>query len=160
MNVLLLDRDGVLNEERGYLFKPDGIALLPGVIDGLRRFKGWRLFVVSNQSAIGRGMCTTADVDATNARVAELLKEHGVIIEDVVYCPHTPEDGCDCRKPAIGQWKILRERYGLDARSCAMVGNRDSDMQFARAIGSLAVRVEDPRHPMAVRPDLCVRSLD
>ncbi len=137
MNILLLDRDGVLIADQGYDCSPDRISLLPGVVDGLRRLAdNYRFFVVSNQSAIARGRSDRATVEACNARLVERLEQEGVTIEDVVYCPHGPDDGCHCRKPAPGLWDELVARHGLSSTGLVMVGNRDSDIAFGQAISA------------------------
>ena len=159
MNTLLLDRDGVLNVELDYAYTPETMRLLPGVAEGLRQFKGWRLFVVSNQSAVGRGLTTSENVDACHAQLRKLLEAEDISVGYIVYCPHRPDEHCLCRKPNIGMWDQLAARYHLKPEDCAMVGNRDSDIAFARAIGCLSVRVADSRYPLAAPPDVYVTDL-
>ena len=137
MKNLLLDRDGVLNANRHYDYTPETMVLLPGVIEGLKRFTdaGWEFFVVSNQSGVGRGLVTEESVRACNERLREMLAKEGIILTDIVYCPHHPDDHCSCRKPALGMWHQLAKKHGLTPVSCVMVGNSRSDIAFGRAIG-------------------------
>lgn len=130
---ILLDRDGTLIEDRHYLYDPAGVVLLPGVGKGLARLSaaGCRLFLVSNQSGIGRGYFTEESVRACQKRLDELLLETGVRLEDAVWCPHAPEAHCRCRKPLPGLWEQLRERHGLDPRRCLMIGDKEDDLRFA-----------------------------
>lgn len=112
---LLFDRDGTLIEDKHYLSDPDGVTLLPHVGECLKRLsrQGHQLFMVSNQSGIGRGMFSRREADACNARLIELLEGFGVRFTDMLYCPHSPDEGCSCRKPATGMWNALREQYRL-----------------------------------------------
>ncbi len=139
---ILLDRDGTVIENRHYLADPDGVALLPGAGEALARLAqaGKRLFLVTNQSGIGRGYHTVKDFDACQERLATLLEAYGVRITDVAFCPHAPEDGCSCRKPASGMWEQLRDRNSLALEACAMVGDSVVDVGFGLGSG-LAVTV-------------------
>lgn len=134
---VLLDRDGTVIEDRHYLSDPDGVALLPGAAQGLAALAaaGARLFLVTNQSGIGRGYFTEADLHACNVRLADLLRGHGVSLADTAFCPHGPDDGCICRKPAPGMWLALRDRHGLSAAATAMVGDKPEDVAFGRGAG-------------------------
>jgi D-glycero-D-manno-heptose 1,7-bisphosphate phosphatase len=129
---ILLDRDGTVIENRHYLADPDGVALLPGAGEAMARLAqaGKRLFLVTNQSGIGRGYHSVEDFNACQERLATLLEVYGVRITDVAFCPHGPEDGCSCRKPASGMWEQLRDRHGLDPEACVMVGDSVVDVGF------------------------------
>ena len=140
---ILLDRDGTLIEDRDYLSDPAQVTLLPGVAQALRRLAqtGCRLFVVSNQSGVGRGYFNLEDAQACNARMAQLLAAHDVHFTDMLFCPHSPEEGCACRKPRTGMWDVLRERHGLHAAYTAMIGDKGDDVRFGRAAGLRTVLV-------------------
>ena len=137
---LLFDRDGTLIEDRHYLADPAGVSLLPYVGPCLGRLfrQGHQLFMVSNQSGIGRGMFACRDADACNARLAELLEEFGAHFTRMLYCPHAPDENCNCRKPATGMWDTLREQYLLEAGNTIMVGDKAEDMEFASNAGLAA----------------------
>ena len=134
---LLLDRDGTVIKDKHYLAEPDGVELLPGVGDALGALarRGTRFFLLSNQSGVGRGMFPEEAVLACNGRLAELLAPYGVRFTDMLYCPHAPEEGCSCRKPATGMWRELERRHGLRAGECLMLGDKDDDMRFAARAG-------------------------
>lgn len=138
---LLLDRDGTLIRDAHYLSDPAGVELLPGVADALCGLasRGMSFYLVSNQSGIGRGMFTAEEAQAVNERMASLLAPYGVFFSDMLFCPHAPEDGCDCRKPAPGMWRQLQRRHGLDPAECLMIGDKEEDMRFATTAG-LALR--------------------
>lgn len=131
---LLLDRDGTVIEDRHYLSDPEGVTLLPGVGPALARLSraGFRFFLVTNQSGIGRGYFTATDYEACQARLAALLAPYGVTFVDTACCPHAPEEQCSCRKPGTGMWESLRTRHDLAADETVMVGDKLDDMLFAR----------------------------
>ncbi len=137
---LFLDRDGVVIEDRHYLSDPDGVRLLPGVAEALVRMRaaGIRLYLVSNQSGIGRGYFTERDCLACQERLDQLLAVHGVVFEESAYCPHAPEDGCYCRKPLPGMWLRIAQHHGLCPELCAMVGDKGSDIAFGKGAGFAA----------------------
>ncbi len=139
---LLLDRDGTVIHDRHYLADPAGVALLPGVGEALALLarSGVRFFLVSNQSGIGRGLFPAKAVLACNARLDELLIPYGVAFSGSVFCPHTPEDACACRKPGIGLWHELQRVFSLTPENSAMVGDKTADLAFAANAG-LAARV-------------------
>lgn len=141
ITTLLLDRDGVLIQRRGHAYTPADMVPLPGVVEGLAQLPDMRFFIVSNQSGIGRGHSTHEQVRACNEQLKKVLQGQGITIHDVVYCPHLPEDNCDCRKPKIGMWNDLRDRHHLIPEECVMVGDRGTDIAFGQAIGCQTVLV-------------------
>src|SRR5581483_7237156 len=141
---VFLDRDGVVIEDPGYLTDPEGVVLLPGVLEALARLRadGWRLVVVSNQSGIARGMLTEERLAEIQARLAELLAAGGVTLDGIYYCPHHPQGNvaayrreCDCRKPAPGMLLQASRDLDLDITSSWMVGDKYSDAAAGRAAG-------------------------
>ena len=137
LTTILLDRDGTVITDKHYLSDPGGVELLPGVAEGLSSLscKGVRFFLVSNQSGIGRGMFPQEAAVAVNERLAEMLRPYGVALTGMRFCPHAPEYGCTCRKPATGMWDILQKQYGLDAGSTLMLGDKEEDILFAARAG-------------------------
>ncbi len=140
---VLLDRDDTLIEDVPYNGDPARVRPLPGVAEALGRLRaaGLPLAVVSNQSGIGRGFVTEAQVQAVNARVQDLLGP----FEHIVYCPHAPDAGCRCRKPAPGLILEAAARLGVPPARCAMVGDVGSDVEAARAAGARALLVPSAR---------------
>ena len=135
---ILLDRDGTVIAERHYLAHPDGVELLPGAGEALARLArtGADLYLVTNQSGIGRGYYAEADFQAVQARLLELLAPHGAPITDTAHCPHTPEAGCNCRKPALGLFTRLALAHGLDPSATAVIGDKACDIAFGLALGA------------------------
>lgn len=134
---VLIDRDGTIIVEKHYLHDPAQVELVPGAGEALARLTaaGARLFVVTNQSGIGRGYYGLEDFQAVQDRLAELLAPYGVAFEAVAHCPHAPQESCGCRKPAQGMWCDLKDRFGLNAAETAMIGDNASDVAFGLACG-------------------------
>lgn len=134
---VLLDRDGTVIKEKHYLRDPDKVELVPGAGDALAGLaaRGARLFLVTNQSGIGRGYYNLEDFQAVQERMAALLAPYGVIFTDVSFCPHAPNEECRCRKPSPGQWETLAAKHGLDPAQTVMAGDNWSDIAFGLGLG-------------------------
>ena len=139
-SAVLFDRDGTVIFDRHYLSDPAGVELIPGTGEALAKLKvaGVASYLVSNQSGIGRGYFPESGWYACQARLDELLEAYGAKLEDSRFCPHDPEEYCDCRKPATGMWKSLCEAHRLEAASCAMVGDKAEDLRFGINAGLAA----------------------
>lgn len=140
---ILLDRDGTIIVDKHYLSEPAGVELLPGAATGLKKMQdlGFGLAVLTNQSGVGRGYYDIASVHACNARMVELLEAHGVTIAGVYHCPHAPEDGCDCRKPAPGLMNQAVDALGFDSRDAIMIGDKQADMGVGHTSGATTILV-------------------
>jgi D-glycero-D-manno-heptose 1,7-bisphosphate phosphatase len=138
--LVILGRDGVLNVYReDHVKDPDEWQPLPGALEAVARLNhaGWHTVVATNQSGIGRGLVDMASLNAVHRRMMHLLAEKGGRIDAVFFCPHAPEESCDCRKPLPGLMKQIGERYGLDDQlsSVPMVCDTARDLQAAQAAG-------------------------
>ena len=140
---VLLDRDGTLVIDVPYNGDPEAVRAMPGAAAAVARLRaaGVETAVVSNQSGVGRGMLTLGDVAAVNRRVEELLGPLG----PWVVCPHAPEDGCACRKPAPGLVLEAAQRLGADPSRCAVIGDIGADVEAARAAGARSILVPTPK---------------
>jgi histidinol-phosphate phosphatase family protein len=152
---VLFDRDGTLVADVPYNGDPDRVRPLSGAREALDRLRaaGVAIGVVSNQSGVGRGLLTAADVAAVNARVEALLGPFGTW----AVCPHGPEDGCACRKPRPGLVIRAAAALGADPRRCVVVGDIGSDVEAARAAGARAILVPTPvtrAEEVAAAPEL------
>ena len=128
---VFLDRDGVIIEQVAYLSRPEQVALIPGAVEALETIHrhGDYAVVISNQSGVGRGYFTAADVDAVHARIEELLAERGEHVDAYYYCPHAPDEECSCRKPSPEMILRAAERFGVNVASSLMLGDRMSDLK-------------------------------
>jgi histidinol-phosphate phosphatase family protein len=138
-DVVLLDRDGTLVDDVPYNGDPSRVRPVPGARAALERLRalGVRTGLVTNQSGVARGLLTTEQVDAVNARVEELLGPFDV----VRVCPHGPEDGCGCRKPAPGMVKDACAELGVDPARAVVVGDTGADVDAASAAGAVGILV-------------------
>lgn len=147
---LFLDRDGTIMEDRGYLHDPALVELLPGAAEALRALvrEGWQLVVVSNQSGVGRGLITPAEMDAVHARFLELLRAAGVEIAASYFCLHRPDENCQCRKPSPFQLQEAARELGLDLSQSWMIGDRRSDILCGKNAGCRTIWLENPLFPV------------
>jgi histidinol-phosphate phosphatase family protein len=156
---VFLDRDGTLIEDVGYPRDPDQVRLLPGCEAALAALQqnGFLLVLVSNQSAIGRGWVDRGDVERVHGRLVSLLAEHGVRLDAAYYCPHTPEEGCTCRKPAPGMLLQAARELEVDLRASFLIGDKPGDIEAGHRAGCRTILLTaDPKpHPVTsrVRPD-------
>jgi D-glycero-D-manno-heptose 1,7-bisphosphate phosphatase len=138
---IFLDRDGTITIDTGYPADPGEVELLPGAAHGLRTLgdRGWALVLVSNQSGVGRGMITPEQAKAVHDRLMVELRASGVELDGAYYCPHSPEDDCECRKPRSGLLRRAAAELRLDLAGSVMVGDRQSDVEAGRGAGCRTV---------------------
>jgi D-glycero-D-manno-heptose 1,7-bisphosphate phosphatase len=134
---VFLDRDGTLIVDVGYPSNPDDVELVEGAAPALTelRSEGFALVVVSNQSGIARGLVSPEQAAAVHERFVEELRRRGATLDDVRYCPHAPDAGCDCRKPAPGMLITAAEDLGLDLSHSFAIGDKLSDVEAGRLVG-------------------------
>ncbi len=140
---VFLDRDGTLIVEKEYLCDPDQVEIEGGVLEGLAtlRESGHPLIVVSNQSGIGRGMFAQSDAQRVNERIGVILGREGIEILAWYLCPHAPESGCACRKPAPGMALAAAGEWNITLAGSYVVGDKQCDLELADAIGATGVLV-------------------
>lgn len=135
---VFLDRDGVINRDSpDYVTSWEAFAFLPGSLEALVRLSraGCRVIVVTNQSAVGRGLMPAATLEDMHRRLREAVASRGGRIDDILHCPHRPTDGCDCRKPAPGLLREACRRHGIDLAASVLIGDSAKDVQAARRAG-------------------------
>jgi len=152
---LFLDRDGVIIDDVPYLSDPKGVRLKSGIADliAFARTKAFRVFVVTNQSGVGRGKIKLEQLDAIHEKMKSMLltaNEHAQI-DAIYFCPHHPEADleeyrqvCPCRKPGDGMLSMACEEFEVDLAGSYMVGDRDSDMAAGVAKGVKALQICEP----------------
>lgn len=148
---IFLDRDGTVNVDRDYLSDPDRLELIPGAADAIREANafGVRVFVITNQSGVARGLYTERDVVAVHRRLEELLERQGAHLDAIYYCPHHPEVGtaayrkvCTCRKPKTGMLIQARDSFDLDLAKSFVVGDKCTDVLTGHQAGCGTVLVQ------------------
>lgn len=138
MKLCILDRDGTINEDSDEFIKsPAEWRPLPGALEAIAKINhaGWHVVVVTNQSGLGRGLFDMAALNAIHAKMHHMLAAVGGRIDAIFYCPHTPQEQCQCRKPAPGLYQQVAERYGLDLRGAPTVGDSARDLVAGVAVG-------------------------
>lgn len=155
---VFLDRDGVINEERGYVHTPDQFALIPGVVDAIRRLRssGFKVVVVTNQSGVARGFFSIAAVDLLHRHLQSILTAEGEQVDGIYYCPHHSEGtitgyavDCDCRKPMPGLLLRAANELCLDLSASYLIGDKLSDIQAGRRAGVKKTFLVRTGHPLS-----------
>ena len=141
---LFLDRDGIINVDHGYVSKIDKFEFTKDIFDLLHFFTdaGYLLFIVTNQSGIGRKYYTQKDFDTLTQWMIEALYEKHINIQEVQYCPHIPEDNCNCRKPATGMIDNILKKYPIDLQHSWIIGDIDLAIN-ANISNSIAIGAKD-----------------
>ncbi|MBA7514797.1 Histidine biosynthesis bifunctional protein HisB [subsurface metagenome] len=140
IKAIILDRDGTLIEDKDYAYKIEDFELLPGVIEGLKILqKNFLLFIVTNQSGIGKGYYTDREFHKFNDYLIGILKENQIRIERTFYCPHVKEDNCECKKPKIKYIKEIVDGWNVDINKSWVIGDHPSDILFGINAGSKTV---------------------
>ena len=153
---LFVDRDGTLNPDLHYLKDAERLELFRGVGDALRiaREHGELIVCVTNQSGVGRGFYTVDDVASIHRRLNELLGRSQARVDAFYFCPHTPEQGCPCRKPGTELFQRAARDLSIDLASSAIVGDRVIDIQAGQKLGLLTGLVRTPGHEQEVDREL------
>lgn len=145
MKLLILDRDGVINQDSdAYIKTLDEWIPIPGAIEAIARLSraGWTVAVATNQSGLARGYYDQAALEAMHARLRQLVAEQGGEVGLIVHCPHGPDDGCDCRKPEPGMLRQIAAHYRAALDGVWFVGDSSGDLAAARAVGCQPVLVK------------------
>ena len=140
MKLIILDRDGVINQDSDNFIKTvDEFIPLPGSVEAIAKLKhaGYNVYIATNQSGIQRGFYTEETLHAMHDKLTALLKKHDAEIDGIEFCPHGPDDNCDCRKPKTGMYLAIAKQLGLsDYSDILVVGDSLRDLQAAQAINA------------------------
>jgi len=145
MRWILLDRDGVINEDSdAYIKSPGEWVPIPGSLDAIAMLtrSNFRVAVLTNQSGVARGLLDLAMLDQIHAKMRRMVKDAGGHIDDIFCCPHGPEDGCNCRKPKSGLFEQFARKYGVDLDGIPTIGDSLRDLQAAQSVGASPILVE------------------
>jgi D-glycero-D-manno-heptose 1,7-bisphosphate phosphatase len=144
MRLVILDRDGVINEDSEEFIKsPDEWIPLPGSLEAIAQLTnaGWRVVVATNQSGLARKLFDIDTLNAIHDKMYNMVNEYGGVIEAVFFCPHGPKDHCDCRKPKPGMLEQIAQRLRIKLDGVPVIGDSLRDLQAARAVGAQPVLV-------------------
>ena len=160
---IFIDRDDTLIYDVPYLNDPEKVRLTPGAGHTLAmlRDKGFGIIVISNQSGVGRGIITLEQLNAVNDRVRKMLYAEGCELEDMFFCPHTPADNCNCRKPRTGMLEQACAKYEVDLQHSVMVGDSQADIDMGKAfhLNTVQIRLSGLNKPDA-KADYAAESLE
>jgi len=144
MRLIILDRDGVINHDSAdYIKSAKEWRPIDGSLEAIARLNhgGWRAIVATNQSGLGRGLFDYGDLFAMHDKLKHMLTEVGGHLDGIVFCPHTPDDDCDCRKPKPGMLRDIAHRLQIDLKQVPVVGDGLRDIQAARAADAQPILV-------------------
>ncbi|WP_017902508.1 D-glycero-beta-D-manno-heptose 1,7-bisphosphate 7-phosphatase [Pseudomonas asplenii] len=145
MKLLILDRDGVINQDSdAYIKSLEEWIPIPGSIEAIAQLSraGWTVAVATNQSGIARGYYDLATLESMHERLRALVAQQGGELGLVVYCPHGPDEGCDCRKPKPGMLRTIATHYGVELSRLWFVGDSLGDLEAASAVDCQPVLVK------------------
>ena len=137
---LFLDRDGTINEDVGDLYRIEDLVFIPRSLDALRILQHhFLLFIITNQSGIGRGSFSEEEYFAFRSEYDRVLRDAGIEIIETLHCPHIPEDRCSCRKPSSHFIDLLTDKYNIDLQSSFSIGDHPGDVEMGQARGARGI---------------------
>jgi len=142
---VFFDRDGVINKERkNYVKTIEELEIFPNIIEPIKKLRnsGFVIIVITNQSAINRDLTTHKKVDEIHSIIQKYLKQNGTMIDRFYYCPHRPDENCDCRKPKPGLLFKAADEFQLNLQLSWMIGDNDTDTQAAITAGCKAIQIK------------------
>ena len=163
-----LDRDGALNEDRGYISRLEDFVMLPGSAQAVAELNraGWLVVVFTNQSGVARGMLTAQRLDEIHAKLRAEIAKAGGELTAIYACPHGPDSDCDCRKPKAGMLRRAAAEHGIDLSASIAVGDSPRDIAAGHSAGCQTIlvlsgqtRVYDPLSFPDPKPHLVCASL-
>lgn len=161
--VIVLDRDGTIVVDRHYLANPEDLEFEEDAEAGLREMSqlGYRLVIITNQSGIARGLFSVSRLEQIHERLRLMLQEIGIPLAGIYYCPHGPQDACDCRKPNLGLMRQAAEDLGFDPSESIVIGDKESDVEFGRRAGAVTMLIANsaPGSTPTTAADHVVRNL-
>lgn len=147
--IIILDRDGVINvDSDNYIKTPDEWVAIPGSVEAIAKLyqNGYKVFIATNQSGLARGLFSEKTLAAIHQKMFDMLDQSGGKIEKVFYCPHHPDEQCQCRKPNTGLLKQIADYTNHDLQSCAFVGDSIKDIQAAQRFGCTPIFINNGKH--------------
>lgn len=162
---VFLDRDGTINEDVGDFCSIEKLVFIPGAIQGLKILQeAFLLFIITNQSGIGKNIFTEEEFIRFNRYFDLFLKKEGIFIKEIYYCPHTKEQRCLCRKPSPYFIRQAEKDYGINLKSSYVIGDHPHDIEMAQTVGAGSIYVltghgEKHKVELSVEPDLVSNNL-
>jgi len=154
IRLVVLDRDGVINRESpDFIRRPEDWVPLPGSIAAIADLvsAGFRVVVATNQSGVGRGLFSADTLAAIHDRMTKSVEAVGGRLDGIWFCPHSPADGCECRKPLPGLLRQIEAHYGIPLRGKPVIGDSYRDLEAAWRVGARAILVRTGNGPETER---------
>jgi D-glycero-D-manno-heptose 1,7-bisphosphate phosphatase len=145
VKLVILDRDGVINQDSDlYIKSAEEWIPIDGSIDAIARLSqnGYTVALATNQSGLSRGLFDLDDLEQIHMKMSRLVEQAGGAIDGIFYCPHHPDDQCDCRKPAAGLLQAIEREWHCSVKAAPFIGDSLKDLQVARSQGCLPVLVK------------------
>ena len=146
LKTVFVDRDGVINQERSdYVKSISELEIYPNVAENIKLLKdaGFLVIVITNQSAVNRGIISHEMINQIHNSIQDHLKKYGTFLDGFYYCPHTPNENCNCRKPKPGLLQKAILELNIDLNSSWMIGDSNSDIEAAISIGCKAIKIDN-----------------
>ena len=143
---IFLDRDGVLNKNKDdYVKHISELEIFPFISESIKKLQsvGFKIIVITNQSAINRGLMTEKHLNEIHEKIQSFLIEHNTKIDYFYYCPHTPTENCSCRKPKTGLLLKAIDDFSIDVNNSWFIGDRDSDIQAGESVGCKTLKIQN-----------------
>jgi D-glycero-D-manno-heptose 1,7-bisphosphate phosphatase len=158
---LFLDRDGVINKDKGYISDPKDFEFLPGVVEALRSFQdaGYFLIIITNQGGIDLGYYTQEDFFHVNLHMMKTLGAAGVFLDKIYFCPHSIKENCSCRKPGIGMIRRAQKELPVIMKKSLLAGDKETDILAGKKAGLKTCLISDKKKTLKVKPDITAISL-
>lgn len=162
---VVLDRDGVLNKDPGYVHKIEDLKFFPEVFKALNLLKDkFKFIIITNQSGINRGYYTKEDFNKFNDKLTQELKKQNITIEKTYCCPHTPEENCECRKPKTKFIKEAEKEFNIDLNHSFVIGDHPCDINLGKNSGIKTIYLltghgKKHKEEMKVKPDFTANNI-
>ena len=159
MKAVFLDRDGTINRDVHYCRKIEDFEILPGVPEAIKLLNqnDFKVIVVTNQSGIGRGYFSEAELSCIHRYMEKELEKHGANIDAIFYCPHHPDEDCECRKPKLKLILQAVDKYGIELRLSYMIGDKIRDVTTGKRAGCNTIwlqnSLENLNNMVTMKPD-------
>lgn len=143
---VFIDRDGTINIDVHYLDDPNKFEMYSGVAEGIKKLKenGFKIIITTNQSGIARGYFTEEQLSKIHERMKKEFQKFNVKLDGIYYCPHHPNDNCDCRKPKIGLFKKAIKEHNINIKKSYVIGDKILDIAAGKKIGAITILVPEP----------------
>lgn len=149
---VFIDRDGTINKNTGYIDTPDRFEIYPGVAEGIKKLKknGYKIIIITNQSGIARGFFTVEKLEKIHEKMKKILSDDDDIIDAIYYCPHHPDEKCDCRKPNTQLFEKAIKEHKIETGLSYMMGDRMLDVEAGSKVGLKTVLIPEKKEMVRI----------